>query len=270
VDVGGNGEIHLNGGGFFVNSSASCGYSQTSCSVILTATGGAGINSAGSAINVGGCGSTLPQDTTEEPMIIPDDISYPKEPVECSQPHPAAEMIGVDPVTNIQIWQIRPGYYTDFPQGGLVPNNKHIVLVPGVYCVDSDISWSGATFESLDGSGGVTIYVTAGHGISININSPIDLDPSSSGDYQNYLFIVEGDRSSIESCTINGGSYLEIDGLIFAPYCNITINGDNSSQSTFNAQLVGWDVKLNGGNVINFNYDPDNRVKIKRKVGLMK
>jgi Flp pilus assembly protein TadG len=268
VDVGGNGEIHLNGGGFFVNSSASCGYSQTSCSVTLVATGGAGINSAGSAINQS-CAATLPPNTTEEPIVIPDDIFYPDEPIECSQPHAAAEMIGVDS-NGVQNWRIWPGYYTDFPQGGLVPNNKNIILMPGVYCVDSDISWSGATFESLDGSSGVTIWVTYGHGISININSPIDLDPSSSGDYQNYLFVVEGDQSSIQSCTINGGSYLEIDGLIFAPYCNITINGDNSSESRFNAQLVGWNIKLNGGNVINFNYNPDKTVIIKRKVGLMK
>ena len=74
VDVGGNGEIQLNGGGFFVNSSASCGYSQTSCSVTLVASGGAGIASAGSAINMGGCGAPIPQDTTQEQIEIPDDI----------------------------------------------------------------------------------------------------------------------------------------------------------------------------------------------------
>lgn len=269
VDVGGNGTINLNGGGIFVNSDESCGYSQTSCSVILNVSGGANISSAGSPINMGGCASAIPQDTTKEQIVIPDEVFFPPEPIECSQPHPAAEMIGVDS-NGVENWRIRPGYYIDFPQGGLVPNNKNILLMPGVYCVDSDIQWSGTTFESLDGSAGVTIYVRSGHGISININSPIHLDPSTSGDYRGYLFIVEGDQGSIESCTINGGSYLTLDGTIFAPYCNVTINGDNTSNALFNAQIIGWDIKLNGGNTIIFTYNPSQNAQNKRKVGLMK
>jgi len=76
--------------------------------------------------------------------------------------------------------------------------------------------------------------------------------------------------NSIESCTINGGSYLDVNGAIFAPYCNVTVNGDNTSQSTFNAQIIGWDVKLNGNNGIHFTYDPSKIPQIKRKVGLMR
>ena len=82
--------------------------------------------------------------------------------------------------------------------------------------------------------------------------------------------IMDGSMSSIQTCTINGGSYLDMNGTIFAPYCNITINGDNSSNSDFNAQVIGWDIKLNGNSTINFNYDPSQNAENKRRVGLMR
>ncbi|HMD82200.1 MAG TPA: hypothetical protein VKE92_12875, partial [Anaerolineales bacterium] len=64
--------------------------------------------------------------------------------------------------------------------------------------------------------------------------------------------------------------YLDINGLIWAPYCDITINGGSEPTAEINAQLVGWDIKLNGNNTITFNYDPSNQVVIKNKVGLMR
>jgi hypothetical protein len=268
VDVGGNGTIYLDGGGIFVNSSASCGYSQTSCSVAITAVGGAGITSAGSAIN-DGCSSGVPQDTTAEPLVIPHEVYMPDRPSECSQTAIPPNLLGVD-ANGVQNWLIHPGYYTDFPQAGLVPNNKNIFLEPGVYCVNSDVQWSGATFKALDGTSGVTIYITAGHTLSVNINSPIWLNPSNSGDYAGYLFIVDGDQSSIENCNINGGGYLDLNGTVFAPYCNMTINGDSSTTSNFNAQIIGWDIKLNGNNIITFTYDPSANAELKRRIGLMK
>lgn len=262
-DVGGNGEIQLTGGGMFVNSSATCGYSQTSCTVILTMDGGAGITSAGSAINQA-CGSPVPASTGGEQIDIPEEIYYPEKPIQCSTTAQAPDNLGGDR------WRIYPGYYTDFPQAGLIGNNMDIELDPGVYCVDGDIHWSGATFDSLDGTSGVTIYITDGHDFSLNINSPITLDASNSGDYAGYLIILEGNENVHPNCTINGGSYLDVNGTIFAPYCNITINGDNTTNSEFNAQIIGWDVKLNGNNLITINYNPDDNGKVKRRVGLMK
>ena len=263
VNVGGNGNINLNGGGIFVNSSASCGYSQTSCSVTLNISGGGGISSAGSAINQS-CGTPAPADTSKSQVVVPDEVYMPDEPIECSQAHPLPTN------TSGSSWTIYPGYYTDFPQAGLISNNKDITLAPGVYCVDSNIHWSGSTFNSLDGTSGVTIYIKSGHGFSTSINSPIWLNASASGDYKGYLMIMNGSMNSIQNCTINGGSYLNMNGTIFAPYCDVTINGDNSTSSDFNAQVIGWDVKLNGNNTINFIYDPSNIPTVKRKVGLMR
>ena len=149
--------------------------------------------------------------------------------------------------------------------------------------MDHDLQWSGSSFLSLNGStdpsenrhhtynrDGVTLYIKSGGGFSLSINSPILLDASTVGDYQGYLIILEGTQTSIESCILNGGSYLDINGLIFAPYCDITINGGSEPTAEINAQLIGWDIKLNGNNTINFNYDPDYVVHIKRRLGLMR
>jgi hypothetical protein len=266
VDVGGNGTINIAGGNIFVNSNASCGYSQTSCSVILNAPDG--IATAGSAINFGSCPSAVPQDTTQPQIRVPDDVDVfmPDEPAECD---PITHWPAPPTQTGPDTWLLHPGYYTNFPPPA-IPNNKNVVLESGVYCVDRNVSWSGSNFASLDGTSGVTIYLTAGHDFSININSPISLNPSNSPGYEGYVIIVDGTHTSIRNCIINGGSYLTLNGTVFAPYCNLRINGDNGSQSTYNIQLVAYDITLNGGNVINFTYSPSNNAENKRKVGLMK
>jgi hypothetical protein len=268
VDVGGNGWINLDGGGIFVNSNASCGYSQSSCSVTLQMSSGAGISSAGSNIDQS-CGIAAPEDQTKAQVVIPDEVYMPPRPPECSQTAAAPHLEGIDS-NGVQEWRIYPGYYTDFPQAGLIANNKHIILNSGVYCVDGNVHWSGSTFKELEGTSGITIYITAGHDFSLSINSPITLDASKSGDYKGYLIILDGTLSSIQNCTINGGSYLVVNGTIFAPYCNVTINGDNNTDSQFNAQVIGWDIKLNGNNTLNFFYDPGDNARNKRRVGLMR
>ena len=258
-NVGGNGTITLDGGGFFVNSDESCGYSQTSCSVTLSMIGGGGISSAGGASdNIDqSCGTPATEDTTQTQIVIPDEVYMPDVPDEC-------DTLGT--YSNGSTVTLNPGKYYSFPP----VHNKPVVLNSGVYCIDANVSWSGSDFDSLDGSSGVTLYITDGHDFSININKPINLDPSSSGDYEGYVIIVNGDQGSIQDCTINGGSDIMVDGTIFAPYCDITINGNNSSASSFNAQVIGWDIKLNGGNSINFTYNPGLNAENKRKIGLMK
>jgi hypothetical protein len=261
VDVGGNGNINLTGGGIFVNSSETCGYSQTSCSVTLSITDG-GINSAGSAINLSGCSSSVTTDTTQVPFVIPDEVHMPDQPSQCSSAAPAPISLGGSN------WKVRPGRYTSFPPNSL--SNKNIVMESGIYCIDDDLTWNGNDFSSLDGTSGVTFYITSGHDFGININSQIDLNASNSGDYAGYLIILDGNESSIESCIINGGGNINMNGTIFAPYCNITINGNSTTASDFNAQVIGWDIKLNGNNTITFTYDPGDNAEDKRKIGLMR
>lgn len=271
VDVSGNATINLYGGGIFLNSDETCGYSQPSCSVILNIYGGAGVNSASTVDNIdtGSCG-TAAEFIDQPPVIIPHDVEMPEIPIECSQ---LATAYNNPPGSNT--WHITPGYYADFPQaninGNIVGIKKDIIMDPGIYCVGKDIKWSGQTFTSLDGSSGVTLYLLPGADFDLNINSPIKLYAQHSGsEYDGYIIIQNATHTSIGDCKINGGSYLDIEGTVFAPYCNITVNGGSEPYAEINAQLLGWDIKLNGSNTITFNYDPSKVAKTARRVGLMK
>ncbi len=60
VDVSGHGTLDLTGGGIFVNSQETCGYSAPNCPTI-NITGGAGINSAGSVDNINQVCGSIPE-----------------------------------------------------------------------------------------------------------------------------------------------------------------------------------------------------------------
>jgi len=275
--VSGSSTLNLNGGGFFLNSDETCGYKAPNCPD-LNLTGGAAINSVAAIDNIDqkeGPSPSCPYAPVSEhlnadPIIIPDDVDMPEEPAECGQLATSRNIpVGSD------TWYITPGYYADFPQaninGDIVGTKQHIIMDPGIYCVGKSIHWSGNTFKSLDGTSGVTIYLKQGFDFDLSINSPITLKATHSGSqYDGYLIIQNGTHTDIGSCTINGGAYLEIEGTIYTPYCDITVNGGSEPTAKINAQLIGWDIKLDGNNTINFNYDPSKVAKIKPQVGLMR
>src|SRR5258706_8031442 len=273
VEVTGNATVNLSGGGILLNSNATCGFKIPNCADLNLIGGAGGISSVG-ANNIDTTGCTfdppLTKNFNQTPIAIPDDVYWPGAPPECSV---LATAYNDPPGSNT--WHITPGYYADFLQtnlnGDIVGTKRDMVMDPAVYCVGKSIHWSGSTFTSLNGSSGVTIYLKNGFDFDLSINSPITLYASHSGsDYDGYLIIQEGTYTSHGSCTINGGSYLDIEGLIYAPYCNFTVNGQAGETAPINAQLIGWDIKINGSNQMNFTYDPSNLVKIKRRVGLMK
>lgn len=259
--VQGNGNINLNGGGIFVNSNASCGYTQSSCSVTLAINGG-GISSAGSSVDTHCSGSSVSTSTTGTQIVVPDEVYMPDKPSACSS--------GYSSYTSGGKLHFTAGYYPAFPPSG-TPNGKDIVLDSGIYCIGSSISWSGNDFASLTGSN-VTLYIKSGNSFGININNNITLSATttSTSVYKGYLIILDGTSSTHPNCTVNGGSNIVLTGTIFAPYCNLTINGGNSSNAPFNAQVIAYDVKLNGSNTITFTYDPGSNAKNPRRVGLMK
>lgn len=292
--VMGSSDIFLNGGGIFVNSQENCGYYAPSCPNINITSGG--INSAATVdnINQDGCTKTAPENIAQTPVDIPDDVYWPPVPPECGiNPPPAptklGEVMAGSPPKLTGEWLIYPGFYETFPPSNLVGNKQLIYMKSGVYCIDppmnQDLSWSPVDFVSLNGStspsqnkyhtynpDGVTLYIKAGGGFTINSNNPTLLDATTkvSSDYQGYLIILEGSQSSHPTCTITGGANLYINGTIFAPYCNIKVNGNSTSTAPINAQLLGWQLTIDGKAGINFNYDPSNQVKIKRRIGLIR
>ena len=293
VEVSGSSTVNLNGGGIFMNSDEVCGFKIPNCAD-LNITGGAGLNTVGANnINTTGCtfDPPLSNNYDEDPIAIPNDVYWPDEPPECGMTPATAykfptQIYGVDDKWHDQ-WLISPGYYTDFPNTTLVTNKSYIYMKSGVYCIDlpgtQDLSWSSvdaaALIASTDPSKnpyvaynptGVTLYIKHADGFAINGNGPTYLDASTTGDLQGYLVILKGTESDHPTCTINGGATIDMNGMVFAPYCNFQINGKAGETAQINAQLLGWDIKINGANAINFNYSPDNQVILKRRIGLMK
>jgi len=295
-DNAGSGEIILDGGGILVNSQEACGYVAPNCGDLTMLNGGT-INTVLSAANDNidqhGC-VAAPEGYDRDRTVIPDGVYWPDAPPECGIT-PAAPNHLSDVYVGSKLtgeWLIHPGYYEEFPPSSLVGNKQIIYMQSGVYCIDpggpshdSELSWSPVDFVSLYGSidplenkyagynpDGVTLYIKSGGGFSINANNATYLDATNDpdSDYQGYLIILEGTHPSIESCSITGGANIDINGMIYAPYCSITVNGGSQSIATINAQLIGWDIKLDGNNIIKFKYDPSNQIKIKRKVGLMR
>lgn len=306
VQVNGNAAVTLNGGGFFLNSDETCGFKIPNCADLNIVSGS--INSAGNNIDTTGCTFDPPVTTNinQDPVLIPDEVRWPDVPTECGMSgSPSPTYLGTVIVDGKEVeeWLIYPGFYTDFPQATLLPTaeevdvgkRSRIYMKSGVYCIDppmsQDLSWSPIAASLLNGStdpaanrfqdssdpdyqnfnpDGVTLYIRSGGGFTINASSPTYLDASTSGDYQGYLIILEGTHTDIQSCNITGGADIDINGLIYAPYCDITVNGQAGEAAAINAQLIGWDIKVNGNNEIQFNYDPSNEVIISSQVGLMK
>ena len=305
VSVSGNSTVNLNGGGIRLNSDEVCGFKIPNCAD-LNMYGGT-VNSVVSNVDTGSCTFDPPFTPNINPELyldIPADVYWPnnwpaERPPECSLTPAPPDPLGVDMSDGFNPhkgeWLIHPGYYEEFPPTDLVGNKQHIYMESGVYCIDPggpsrdwDLSWSPTDFVSLNGStvsnpsktnynkyyaynpDGVTLYIKSGGGFTLNANNPTYLDSSTDGDYQGYLMILEGTRASIETCSITGGNDVNFNGMIFAPYCNITINGGSDPTAEINAQLIGWDIKIDGTTTINFNYNPNNQVRVKRQLGLMK
>jgi len=291
IDIEGNGIVNLDGGGIFMNSDEVCGFNIPNCAT-LNITAPAGINSTAITDNIDqdGCSNQAPESLNNPPVVIPSEVYWPEVPPQCGLTAPTPTLLGIDPIDGREEWMIYPGFYTDFPQASLVTNKSHIYMHEGVYCIDppmnQDLSWSPIDFVSLNASitasenkyygpntdEGVTLYIKSGGGFKINANNPTRLDATTdpASDYFGYLIILEGNQSSIQDCSITGGSDLDINGLIFAPYCDVTINGGSDTEAVFNAQVIAWDLKINGNNTINFHFDPDYQVIIKSKIGLMR
>ncbi|MGE5642144.1 MAG: hypothetical protein ACM3Y8_03950, partial [Byssovorax cruenta] len=151
--------------------------------------------------------------------------------------------------------------------GGGVTVYDTVHMNPGIYCVNDMVK---VTDQHLILSGhDVTIYIRNGYAFSLQGGS-IQIDAPDTGDYAGYLIIVDSDFSgSPKNCVIDGNSANIFIGTIFAPYCNLTVNG-TSDDTSYNAQLIAYTVKLNGSAAVNLNYVEDQNAKSDPKIGLMR
>ncbi len=260
--LGGSGEVEVVGGGIFVNSdNDTCAFMQDGCNVVLDATG-SGITSVGGLNFNLNCLENLTGTNTTgaDPMPYPPEATV-DEPVECSG---ANGHVTNENATSTST--LTPGSYNKFPPASA--NKDHIILQPGVYCVD--YIKENNSFQDLTGHN-VFIYIRPGGYFSFQ-GATTTLTARSTGDYSGLLIYVASNFSGApENCTINGNATDTFTGTIYAPHCDITING-NSNPSGYMSQIIGYEVKLNGSTLLRFVYDPDDgwKVLVPPKLGIFK
>jgi Flp pilus assembly protein TadG len=266
IVLGGNGEITLTGGGLFANSGGTgCGIEQSGCPTItvtdgsVSSTGDGNVNLGSSSVSCSASSSGIPA-----PSYNSEGFDYPPEmpvlPPECTSPY------GTYSNPNSSQTVVTPGRWNEFPPTDSTVQNT-IIMEPGVYCVDDVIKLRDRhlTLWGHD----VMIYIRSGNYFQIE-GGTINLDAPDDGPYAGYLVIVDSTFSGTPpNCSIDGNSINTYEGTIFAPYCDVIINGD-STGANMDAQIIGYTVTLNGGTTMDLNYDLDKSVQNPRRVGLMR
>lgn len=287
--IGGTAQVTLTGGGgLFVNTDAAdggCGFTcNSNANTIIgnIATAGGGINFGGKCTNTG---STATNGTQWKFPVTLADMSI-DVPPECTAPvgtytnyNSGYTGPNVFPgyVNNGQgVTVLSPGLYSDFPPPTLIAEGKvypRILMLPGVYCVNHVIKLTGSSPDLLIGKD-ITFFIRAGYNFSID-GGVVKLDAPDSGDYAGYLIIVEPDygnpllSKNPEACKINGNSVNTFEGAIFAPYCDVNINGSGIT-SSLSSQVIGYTVKIDGTGVVDISYDAGKNPKLKAKTGMIK
>jgi len=264
---GGNGseaEIILVGGGAFVNSGGSgCGMEVMGCPTItindgnLSSYGNGNINL---DVNSQTCTDklTMPSPSYDkDPYPFPPEM--PDEPNICSTSQPSA------PFNNNTL---SPGYYSSFPpsKGSYKNMGNNIVLQPGIYCLDTDLSLSNG--KSITGTN-VLIYLKSGNEFSLQ-GGTLNLSGREEGDYEGYVVIVDSNfTGQTPNCIINGNADATLTGTVFAPYCDVEIDGGGKTAS-LTAQIIAYTVKITGSQAVNLTYNPAVSAKNEPKVGFMR
>ena len=264
----GNTTLTVIGGGMYSNSDdATCSFKKETCAGTtnidadtsgtqgtITMVGGASINT--------GC----PPDAGLAPaggqqIPFPPPYAPVPEPDECSTPGGKTNTSTTTTLT--------PGYFDKIPGNGNTWKNT-VILTPGVYCVGTEIRTNASEILTVSGtyspgSPGVFIYIKSGGSFTFNGGSGVNLwgysadqagtDPDLDR-YVGFLLYVAPNYTSgtPATCNINGHTGDTFIGSIYAPYCNITING-TSGASGFQSQLVGYNVKFAGGSNVTLNYN---------------
>ncbi len=245
--VGGGGIVNITGGGVWVNSdNPNCSFNQDGCNVQLYVTGGS-INLVGGSNLSSNCPGNIHAsfgETTQSPW--PPTNTRPAPP-ECSITPPAASYNADTKTTTLY-----PGEYLQLPPANAQGNK--VILSPGNYCVHKVLKATNQVvlLEGYD----VFIYIEPGGDFSLQ-GGEAHLDPPNSGPYKGMLIYVAPDFSgSPTNCIINGNSNDSFEGTIYAPYCNLNING-TSGPTGYSSQIIAYTVALSGTNTLNISYDPN-------------
>jgi Putative Flp pilus-assembly TadE/G-like len=283
----GTSNVTINGGGLYSNSDdASCSFQAASCSSILDVNNDDGTQ--GTISMVGGYNAHLgcmPQadlaPAAQAQLPFPPPYQEIAPPAACSQTVNLSSNYSVTGTGSNKTATLNPGHYSNIPLSG---QWKNIILNPGVYCIDSNLnSPTSLIVSGTPGStAGVFIYFKPGGSFTFNGGSIVQLwginnasvtSDSSLAMYENFLLYVAPNYATgtPSTCLMNGNASDVFIGTIYAPYCNVTING-TSDPSGFQTQIIGYTVKFAGGTNVILNYNDGsqllNDLTIPLQVGL--
>lgn len=125
-----------------------------------------------------------------------------------------------------------------------------------IYCVTGDITINGG--DVLTGHN-VLIYLPNGNNITFNGNATINLDGPDTGPYKGLLIYVDPrGYTSLGSCTvkINGTSASSFTGTIYAPTCNVELDGTGDTNG-LHSQVIGYTIDLGGTTELTIRYLDD-------------
>jgi hypothetical protein len=246
--LSGSGLVKLIGGGIWINSDCPVAYTEGSNCIDLQLLPSPGTNISIVGGNAGSsCSLPRPfQPVTEQYQFPPEDLL--PEPPECRMSG-HANPTGPD---GAGLTHFYPGYYP----GTSFPPDRNSYLEPGIYCVEQVVKLTGNN-ASITGSN-VLIWIKEGGYFSLQqgtISLSGRTDPNDP--YYGFLIYVDSDYLpswGIENCTINGGATGTFTGVIYAPDCNVSVEGTSNS-SGFTSQIIAYELKLSGTNQLIFTYD---------------
>jgi hypothetical protein len=240
--LGGSSTLTLDGGGIYVNSSNStCALKETNNCATVNLVNGAEIQRVGGFFT-SGCSNTPATTQTSYQYPYPpqsDFVPLLTQPPNCGASHPA-------PTTSGGATTYYPGNYNS-----ALPTGSNVVLSAGVYCV------TGAQTQNsdyIDGTAGVFIYIKPGGRFNFN-GGTVKLRATQTAPYQGFLIYVDSTYTGTQpNCIINGQAGDEFTGLIYAPWCDVSING-GSSPLGLKAQVVGFTLSISGSATLNWTFD---------------
>lgn len=157
-----------------------------------------------------------------------------------------------------------PGIYPEIT----VTGKKHLLLSPGMYCLNGDFRMSGGSLTgngvlinmrsgSFDLTGQATVNLTAANSSTINPSSTDEIN-----DYTGLLIYMRYENPG--QIFMGGGSGTEYTGTIYAPgptshpesQYKCTVIGSGASIG-LNSSLICDTIKIDGSATVHINYDED-------------
>jgi hypothetical protein len=124
--------------------------------------------------------------------------------------------------------------------GLTIANGGTATLKPGVYVINGQLNLAGGTTTT---GTGVTFYFPPGGSVSISNGITFNLTAPTSGTYNGILFYQ--DRSNANGVFIEGGANSVLNGILYFPDANLTL--ENGTSTTSYATVISKTLTFAGG-----------------------